>query len=126
MRIEPWTSIGSCVPAGRVQAVDVLRDHARHQPAPLELGDREVRAVGPLAVEEREALPVEGPEALGSRRQTEMCATSIGSTFAHSPVIGVRKSGIPEGTEIPAPGQHHDRPGAPDQLREALRRVTCP
>src|SRR3954470_10193880 len=32
-----------------------------------------------------------------------MCATSIGSTFSHSPVPGVRKSGIPEGTEIPAP-----------------------
>ncbi len=32
-----------------------------------------------------------------------MCATSIGSTFSHSPVPGVRKSGIPDGTEIPAP-----------------------
>src|SRR3954453_13964552 len=32
-----------------------------------------------------------------------MCATSIGSTLAHSPVPGVRKSGIPDGTEIPAP-----------------------
>ena len=32
-----------------------------------------------------------------------MCATSIGLTFSHSPVPGVRKSGIPDGTEIPAP-----------------------
>ena len=32
-----------------------------------------------------------------------MCATAIGSTFAHRPVWGERKSGIPEGTEIPAP-----------------------
>ena len=32
-----------------------------------------------------------------------MWATSIGSTFSHSPVPGVRKSGIPDGTEIPAP-----------------------
>src|SRR5215212_9076649 len=32
-----------------------------------------------------------------------MCATSIGSTFAHSPLPGERKSGIPDGTEIPAP-----------------------
>ncbi len=32
-----------------------------------------------------------------------MCATSIGSTFSHSPVPGVRKSGMPEGTEMPAP-----------------------
>src|SRR4051812_1850193 len=32
-----------------------------------------------------------------------MCATSIGSTFSHRPVPGERKSGIPDGTEIPAP-----------------------
>src|SRR5438309_252114 len=32
-----------------------------------------------------------------------MWATSIGSTFSHSPVAGERKSGIPDGTEIPAP-----------------------
>src|SRR4051812_48036794 len=32
-----------------------------------------------------------------------MWATSIGSTFSHSPVPGERKSGIPDGTEIPAP-----------------------
>src|ERR1700712_3098361 len=32
-----------------------------------------------------------------------MCATSIGSTCSQMPVPGVRKSGIPEGTEIPAP-----------------------
>ena len=35
--------------------------------------------------------------------KTSMWATSIGSTFAHSPVPGERKSGIPDGTEIPAP-----------------------
>ena len=32
-----------------------------------------------------------------------MWATSIGSTSSHSPVPGERKSGIPDGTEIPAP-----------------------
>ena len=32
-----------------------------------------------------------------------MWATSIGSTFSHSPVPGERKSGIPDGTEMPAP-----------------------
>src|SRR5215208_6369919 len=32
-----------------------------------------------------------------------MCATFIGSTFSHSPLPGVRKSGMPDGTEIPAP-----------------------
>ena len=32
-----------------------------------------------------------------------MWATSIGSTFSQMPLPGLRKSGIPEGTEIPAP-----------------------
>src|SRR4051794_1960102 len=32
-----------------------------------------------------------------------MCATSIGFTFSQSPSPGVLKSGIPDGTEIPAP-----------------------
>src|SRR6516165_7278510 len=32
-----------------------------------------------------------------------MCATSIGSTCCHRPVPGVRKSGMPEGTDTPAP-----------------------
>src|SRR5688500_3540228 len=32
-----------------------------------------------------------------------MCATSIGFTFSHSPVPGLRKSGIPDGTDTPAP-----------------------
>jgi hypothetical protein len=32
-----------------------------------------------------------------------MWATSIGSTFSHKPFPGVLKSGIPDGTEIPAP-----------------------
>src|SRR5918998_1231529 len=41
-----------------------------------------------------------------------MWATSIGSTFSHSPVPGVRKSGIPEGTEIPAPVRATTEPAA--------------
>ena len=32
-----------------------------------------------------------------------MCATSIGSTFSQRPVPGERKSGMPLGTEMPAP-----------------------
>jgi hypothetical protein len=32
-----------------------------------------------------------------------MWATSIGSTFSHRPVPGERKSGIPDGTDTPAP-----------------------
>src|SRR4051794_39778685 len=32
-----------------------------------------------------------------------MCATSIGFTFSQMPVPGERKSGIPDGTDTPAP-----------------------
>src|SRR3954447_24481230 len=32
-----------------------------------------------------------------------MCATSIGLTFSQIPVPGERKSGMPDGTEMPAP-----------------------
>src|SRR5690349_12975673 len=32
-----------------------------------------------------------------------MCATSIGLTFSQSPLPGVRKSGMPDGTDTPAP-----------------------
>jgi hypothetical protein len=39
-----------------------------------------------------------------------MCATSIGSTFSHRPVPGERKSGIPDGTEMPAPVSATTRP----------------
>ena len=50
-----------------------------------------------------------------------MWATSIGSTFSHIPVPGVRKSGIPDGTEIPAPVSATTEPGGADQLREPVR-----
>ena len=42
-----------------------------------------------------------------------MWATSIGSTFAQIPVSGVRKSGIPEGTETPAPVSATVQPDSP-------------
>ena len=42
-----------------------------------------------------------------------MWATSIGSTFSHRPVPGLRKSGIPEGTEIPAPVSATTGPATP-------------
>ena len=45
--------------------------------------------------------------------KTSMCATSIGSTFSHSPVPGERKSGIPDGTEMPAPVSARTRPAEP-------------
>ena len=47
-----------------------------------------------------------------------MWATSIGSTFAQIPVSGVRKSGIPEGTETPAPVSATVQLGLADQLGE--------
>ena len=42
-----------------------------------------------------------------------MWATSIGLTLAHSPVPGERKSGIPEGTETPAPVNATTEPAWP-------------
>src|SRR6058998_3815281 len=48
-----------------------------------------------------------------------MCATSIGLTFSHSPVPGERKSGIPDGTEIPAPVSATTDPAS--RTREASR-----
>ena len=42
-----------------------------------------------------------------------MWATAIGSTSAHSPVPGERKSGIPDGTEMPAPVSASTRPAEP-------------
>ena len=49
-----------------------------------------------------------------------MCATSIGSTFSHSPVPGERKSGIPEGTEMPAPVSATTELGLADQLDQPV------
>ena len=49
-----------------------------------------------------------------------MWATSIGSTFSHSPLPGVRKSGIPDGTEIPAPVRTTAREDPRTQVREPL------
>ena len=51
-----------------------------------------------------------------------MCATSIGSTFSHSPVPGERKSGIPDGTEIPAPVSATTEPAARTSARPSGRR----
>src|SRR3954463_9163861 len=48
-----------------------------------------------------------------------MCATSIGSTFSHNPLPGERKSGIPDGTEIPAPVSATTEPAS--RIREASR-----
>ena len=45
-----------------------------------------------------------------------MWATSIGSTFAHSPVPGERKSGMPDGTEMPAPVSATTGAGRADEL----------
>ena len=48
-----------------------------------------------------------------------MWATSIGSTFSHRPVPGERKSGMPEGTEIPAPVRATTEPAS--RTRSARR-----
>ncbi|MEA2159162.1 MAG: hypothetical protein QOD66_1542 [Solirubrobacteraceae bacterium] len=62
-----------------------------------------------------------------------MWATSIGLTFSHNPLPGVRKSGIPDGTDTPAPVSTTARS---DSVRSSATRaapretvpacVTCP
>ena len=99
----PCTSISSPGARLAVQLVDVLGDDRVEQAAALELDQRVVRAVRALVAQRLEALAVEAPERRGSRRKASMCATSIGFTFSQSPVPGERKSGIPDGTEMPAP-----------------------
>ena len=54
-----------------------------------------------------------------------MCATSIGSTFSHSPVPGVRKSGMPDGTEIPAPVRTTADRAEVSSAARALAPVDC-
>ena len=90
------------------------------QPAPLELGHRAVRAVGLLAVQHREALAVEGPEARRVAAPDGDVRDLHRVDVRPQPVIGVRKSGIPDGTEIPAPVRTTTGPELTDQLREAL------
>src|SRR5688572_14211797 len=51
-----------------------------------------------------------------------MCATFIGSTFSQMPLPGERKSGIPEGVEIPAPVRA-TTDSAP-RIRSARRRTS--
>ena len=55
-----------------------------------------------------------------------MCATSIGLTFSHSPVPGERKSGIPDGTEIPAPVSATTEPASRISSASARRRADAP
>ena len=61
-----------------------------------------------------------------------MWATSIGSTFSQSPFPGVRKSGMPEGTETPAPvsttARSESRSSSATRVAPAVAAcgVTCP
>src|SRR5690349_21812271 len=53
-----------------------------------------------------------------------MWATSIGLTFAHSPVPGERKSGMPDGTEMPAPVSATTEPAERISSANALAEVS--
>ena len=55
-----------------------------------------------------------------------MWATSIGSTLSHRPVPGERKSGMPDGTEMPAPVSATTEPAPRDQLGQAARARAAP
>ena len=114
VRIDPWTSIGSRA-RQRVQPVDVLRDHARDQPAALELGDRAVRAVGLLAVEDREALAVEVPEA----RRVAPPDVDVGDLHR----VDVRPQAGHRRAEVGDAGRHGDA-GAGQHDHRAARRAS--
>ena len=109
-----------------MQPVDVLGDHRLEQAAPLELGQRRVRR-GSAACRRatRSAGRRSSQKRSGSRRKASMCATSIGSTFSHSPVPGVRKSGMPGRHRDPGAGQDDGALGARAAARRAApsRRV---
>src|SRR3712207_860666 len=51
-----------------------------------------------------------------------MCATFIGSTFSQMPLPGERKSGIPDGVEIPAPVRATTE--SAERMRSARRRTS--
>ena len=112
-----------------MQAIDVLGDHRVQQPAPLELGQRLVGGVRLLVGERLEAGPVEVPEAAwcrGGRRRSSRPTSGRPSPRAPSP--GVRKSGIPDGTEIPAPVSatvHSLSRMSPASCSAAAREVAC-
>ena len=87
---------------------------ASSRPPPLELGQSQVRRVRLLVAEHlRSAVGRSPRSARVSRWKASIVATFIGSTFAHSPLPGVRKSGIPDGTEIPAPVRATTRSAEP-------------
>ncbi len=87
-----------------MEHVDVLGDHRVQQPLALHRHERVVGVVGQLAAERGEALAVEAPEARGVGCERRRCARPpSGRRSATGRVPGERKSGIPEGTEMPAP-----------------------
>ena len=103
-------------PGGGVQAVDVLRDDRD-----AELRQRAVRAVGLLALERREAVAVEAPEALRVAPPDgdvgDLHRVDVG------PQPGARRAevGDPGRDGDARPGEGDDRPRRADQLGEAGR-----
>ena len=100
----PCTSTSSRVPALRWSMSMFCVITASSRPRALERDERAVRARWAASRRASRSAGRRSPRsARGRARNASMCATSIGSTFSHSPVPGERKSGIPEGTEMPAP-----------------------
>ena len=91
---------------------------AADEPAPLQLGERRVGAVRLLVHERGEALRRRScQKRSGSRRQASMWATSIGSTFSHSPVPGRAEVRDPRGHRDPGAGEDDGALGVAQQRR---------
>jgi hypothetical protein len=95
----------SAIACAGVQSVDILGNDDDRIASPFQLGQGEMGRVW-LGCASNIFLAI-GRNQLknfsGLRRKALSEATSIGSNLVHKPLSAERKSGIPEGVEIPAP-----------------------
>ena len=115
--IEPCTSTTSRLPARRCRRSMFWVITPVEQPAPLELGQRLVRAVGPLVARAREARPVEGPEA----RRVALEDVDVGDLHR----VDVLPQPRPGRAEVGDPGRHRD-PRAGQRDRRTAPRGSAP
>ena len=116
--IEPCTSTSSRVPAAACRPSMFCVSTAARRPAARARRGRGGRRWAACRAGSRSARRRTPRSATGSRRKARMCATSIGSTFAHRPVCGraeVRDAGRHGDARA---GEGHDGPARADQRGE--------